>query len=204
MSTPKMISAMARSPAIDPLGDSKVIDQFCLEDVINLDAPVLEDMPVAPRPMHPRPMLPSRVAIIGNYLPRQCGIATFTTDLCDAIHAQYDATELLALPVNDIAEGYSYPARIRFELAQDEVASYRQAADFLNFSNIDLVCLQHEFGIFGGPAGAHILELLRRLQMPGHHVAHGPSRAQHRSTHGDGGNCDSVGSSHCHEPAIRR
>src|SRR5258707_3183043 len=166
MSTPKMISAMARSPAIDPLGDSKVIDQFCLEDVINLDAPVLEDMPVAPRPMHPRPMLPSRVAIIGNYLPRQCGIATFTTDLCDAIHAQYDATELLALPVNDIAEGYSYPARIRFELAQDEVASYRQAADFLNFSNIDLVCLQHEYGIFGGPAGAHILELLRRLQMP--------------------------------------
>src|SRR5258707_5087244 len=166
MSTPKMISAMARSPAIDPLGDSKVIDQFCLEDVINLDAPVLEDMPVAPRPMHPRPMLPSRVPIIGNYLPRQWGIATFTTDLCDAIHAEYDATELLALPVNDTPEGYIYPARIRFELAQDEVASYRQAADFLNFSNIDLVCLQHEFGIFGGPAGAHILELLRRLQMP--------------------------------------
>jgi glycosyltransferase involved in cell wall biosynthesis len=111
-------------------------------------------------------MLPSRVAIVGNYLPRQCGIATFTTDLCDAIHAEYGATELLALPVNDTEEGYSYPARIRFELSQDELASYRQAADFLNFSNIDLVCLQHEYGIFGGPAGAHILELLRRLQMP--------------------------------------
>jgi len=111
-------------------------------------------------------MLPSRVAIIGNYLPRRCGIATFTTDLCDAIHAEYEATELLALPVNDTEEGYSYPARIRFELSQDELASYRQAADFLNFSNIDLVCVQHEYGIFGGPAGAHILELLRRLQMP--------------------------------------
>jgi glycosyltransferase involved in cell wall biosynthesis len=110
--------------------------------------------------------LPSRVAIIGNYLPRRCGIATFTTDLCDAIHAEYGATELLALPVNDTKEGYSYPARIRFELSQDELASYRQAADFLNFSNIDLVCVQHEYGIFGGPAGAHILELLRRLQMP--------------------------------------
>ena len=60
----------------------------------------------------------------------------------------------------------SYPARIRFELSQDDLGSYRQAADFLNFSNIDLVCLQHEYGIFGGPAGAHILELLRRLQMP--------------------------------------
>ncbi|MGB8591989.1 MAG: glycosyltransferase family 4 protein, partial [Candidatus Acidiferrales bacterium] len=111
-------------------------------------------------------MLPSRVAIIGNYLPRKCGIATFTTDLCDAIHAEYAATELLALPVNDTQEGYSYPARIRFELSQDDLASYHQAADFLNFSNIDLVCVQHEYGIFGGPAGAHILELLRRLQMP--------------------------------------
>jgi glycosyltransferase involved in cell wall biosynthesis len=63
-------------------------------------------------------------------------------------------------------EGYDYPARIRFELSQDDLASYRQAADFLNFSNIDLVCLQHEYGIFGGPAGCHVLELLRHLQMP--------------------------------------
>src|SRR6202008_3120913 len=84
----------------------------------------------------------------------------------DAIHDEYEATELLALPVNDTEEGYGYPDRIRFELSQDELASYRKAADFLNFSNIDLVCLQHEYGIFGGPAGAHILELLRRLHMP--------------------------------------
>jgi glycosyltransferase involved in cell wall biosynthesis len=73
---------------------------------------------------------------------------------------------LLALPVNDIEEGYTYPARVRFELSEDNLVTYRQAADFLNFSNIDLVCLQHEYGIFGGPAGSHILELLRRLQMP--------------------------------------
>ena len=111
-------------------------------------------------------MLPSRVAVVGNYLPRKCGIATFTTDLCDAIHAEYSATELLALPVNDTPEGYSYPERVRFELSEDSLASYRQAADFLNFSNIDLVCLQHEYGIFGGPAGSNILELLRRIQMP--------------------------------------
>ena len=140
------------------------------EEVVSLDPapapPIVEERVVPLWPIHPLPMLPSRIAIIGNYLPRRCGIATFTTDLCDAIHAEYGTTELLALPVNDTEEGYSYPARIRFELSQDELASYRQAADFLNFSNIDLVCVQHEYGIFGGPAGAHILELLRRLQMP--------------------------------------
>lgn len=113
-----------------------------------------------------RPVLPGRIAVVGNYLPRHCGIATFTTDLCDAIHSEYGAAELLALPVNDTEEGYAYPARVRFELSEDNLASYRQAADFLNFSRIDLVCLQHEYGIFGGRAGGHILELLRRLQMP--------------------------------------
>ncbi|MHB8525793.1 MAG: glycosyltransferase family 4 protein [Candidatus Acidiferrales bacterium] len=122
---------------------------------------------IAPRlPVVPRAPLPSRIAVVGNYLPRRCGIATFTTDLCDAIHAEYGATELLALPVNDTDEGYEYPDRVRFELSEDNLASYREAAEFLNFSNVDLVCLQHEYGIYGGRAGAHILELLRRLQMP--------------------------------------
>jgi glycosyltransferase involved in cell wall biosynthesis len=136
------------------------------QEVVSLDPLIVEEKTLPLWPTHPRPLLPSRVAIIGNYLPRKCGIATFTTDLCDAIHGEYEATELLALPVNDTEEGYGYPDRIRFELSQDELASYRKAADFLNFSNIDLVCLQHEYGIFGGPAGAHILELLRRLHMP--------------------------------------
>jgi len=166
MSRPKIISAVEGSFLIDAPDNSKEVALFGLQEVINLDPLVVEEKSIPLWPIHPRPVLPSRVAIVGNYLPRQCGIATFTTDLCDAIHAEYGATELLALPVNDTEEGYSYPARIRFELSQDELASYRQAADFLNFSNIDLVCLQHEYGIFGGPAGAHILELLRRLQMP--------------------------------------
>src|SRR6202051_631146 len=100
-----------------------------------------------------KPSLPSRIAVIGNHLPRQCGIATFTTDLCDAISAEFGATELQALPVNDTEEGYRYPERVRFELSEDNLSSYWQAADFLNFSNIDLVCLQHEYGIFGGRAG---------------------------------------------------
>jgi glycosyltransferase involved in cell wall biosynthesis len=110
--------------------------------------------------------LPSRVAVVGNYLPRQCGIATFTTDLCDAIGAEYETVQLLAVPVNDPGSQYNYPPRVRFELTEGDPSSYDAAADFLNFSNVDLVCLQHEYGIFGGPAGSHILRLLRRLKMP--------------------------------------
>ena len=170
MKLPKTTS-QAKDPAVvDVLYAHTEIAFSAPEEIVSLDPapalPIVEEKVVPLWPIHPRPMLPSRIAIIGNYLPRRCGIATFTTDLCDAIHAEYEATELLALPVNDTEEGYSYPARIRFELSQDELSSYRQAADFLNFSNIDLVCVQHEYGIFGGPAGAHILELLRRLQMP--------------------------------------
>jgi glycosyltransferase involved in cell wall biosynthesis len=113
-----------------------------------------------------KPSLPSRIAVIGNYLPRHCGIATFTTDLCGAIAAEYGTARLMALPVNDTEEGYDYPSRVRWSLAQDDVKSYQDAAEFLNFNNIDMVCLQHEYGIFGGPAGSHILHLLRGLKMP--------------------------------------
>ncbi|MGB2663131.1 MAG: glycosyltransferase family 4 protein [Candidatus Acidiferrum sp.] len=160
---PKTISPIERAGVIDIRDNGKAIEISSLQQVVTLE---VNEESNSVRPLHSRPILPSRIAVIGNYLPRKCGIATFTTDLCDAIHAEYGATELLALPVNDTDEGYSYPARIRFELSQDDPASYRQAADFLNFSNIDLVCLQHEYGIFGGPAGSHILGLLRRLKMP--------------------------------------
>src|SRR6267142_1314096 len=145
---------------------SKIIPLAETVALIEMPSLELEEKPVTLTPVPSRPALPNRIAVVGNYFPRHCGIATFTTDLCDAIHAEYGATELLALPVNDTEEGYSYPARVRFELSEDNLACYRQAADFLNFSNIDLVCLQHEYGIFGGRAGAHILELLRRLNMP--------------------------------------
>src|SRR5579872_1391737 len=113
-----------------------------------------------------KPSLPSRIAVLGNYLPRHCGIATFTADLCAAISTECGSARLLALPVNDTEEGYDYPDRVRWSLAQDDVKSYQEAAEFLNFNNIDMVCLQHEYGIFGGPAGSHILHLLRGLKMP--------------------------------------
>src|SRR5258706_566213 len=99
--------------------DPEPVDSVYLREVIDLDPLVVEEKPARSMPTLPRPMLPGSVAMIGNYLPRKCGIATFTTDLCDAIHAEYRATELLALPVNDTEEGYSYPARVRFELSQD-------------------------------------------------------------------------------------
>ena len=129
--------------------------------------PLIRDaVSAAPVRWQSKPSLPSRIAVIGNYLPRQCGIATFTTDLCAAISAEYGTARLLALPVNDTVQGYDYPARVRWSLAQDDVTSYQEAAEFLNFNNIDMVCLQHEYGIFGGPAGSHILHLLRGLKMP--------------------------------------
>ncbi|TMA96154.1 MAG: glycosyltransferase [Deltaproteobacteria bacterium] len=108
----------------------------------------------------------SRIAFIGNYLPRQCGIATFTTDLCEAIAAEHSDTTCIAVPVNDIEGGYAYPARVRFELTEKDIESYRRAADFLNINSVDLVCLQFEYGIFGGRAGSHILALLRDLRVP--------------------------------------
>lgn len=114
----------------------------------------------------PTPSIINRIAFVGNYSPRQCGIATFTTDLCEAVAAEYGATTCIALPVNDVEAGYEYPPRVRFELTEKDIESYRRAADFVNISNVDIVCLQHEYGIFGGRAGSHILALLRELRMP--------------------------------------
>src|SRR5712672_2904322 len=129
--------------------------------------PVIQEGTAALRSrLQSKPSQPSRIAVIGNYLPRHCGIATFTTDLSSALSAEYGTARLLALPVNDTEQGYDYPARVRWSLVQNDVSSYEEAAQFLNFNNIDMVCLQHEYGIFGGPAGSHILHLLRALKMP--------------------------------------
>jgi len=110
--------------------------------------------------------LPTRIAFVGNYLPRQCGIATFTTDLCTALAAEYGAERLFAIPVNDPESSYDYPEVVRLELEQEDISSYERAAEFLNFNGNDLVSLQHEYGIFGGIAGRHILTMLRKLKMP--------------------------------------
>lgn len=105
------------------------------------------------------------VAFVGTYVPRRCGIATFTADLPEAVAAEGQAP-CLAVALNDTAEGYRYPDRVRFEIRQAILGDYRLAADFLNMNQVGLVCLQHEFGIFGGPAGANILSFLRDLKIP--------------------------------------
>lgn len=110
--------------------------------------------------------LAGRIAFVGGYEPRLCGIATFTRDLCEAVAASVPSMECYAGAVNDRLDGYSYPARVRFEIAEKDLDSYRRAADFVNFHNADVLCVQHEFGIYGGPAGSHLLALLKEVRMP--------------------------------------
>ncbi|MGC9452515.1 MAG: glycosyltransferase [Oceanipulchritudo sp.] len=120
--------------------------------------------------------------MIGNHLPRQCGIATFTTDLLAGLAEENPSGECWAVVMNDIPEGYRYPAQVRFEVNQRVLAEYRLAADFLNMNRVEVVCLQHEFGIFGGENGAHVMDLLGNLRMPVvttlHTVLQSPSAGQ--------------------------
>ncbi len=107
-----------------------------------------------------------KLALIGDYLPRKCGIATFTSDLFHAVADKYPSVDRMVVPVNDVDEGYDYPPEVSFAFFQQDLDSYRRAADFLNFSTADVACLQHEYGLYGGPAGRYILALLRDLRMP--------------------------------------
>lgn len=139
-------------------------------------------MALTPPGANPSPV--GRIAFIGGHLPRRCGIATFTTDVCQSLATAYPDTSCLAVAVNDRPGGYNYPDPVRFTIEEQDLESYRRAADFLNISAVDVVCLQHEYGIFGGPAGSHILALLRELKMPLvtnlHTVLKKPTAAQER------------------------
>jgi len=124
-----------------------------------------------------------RVAFIGNSLPRRCGIATFTTDLHKAVLSSDSQIDACVVAMNDDRRTYDYPPEVRFHIRDDVLEDYTLAADFLNLEKYDAVSLQHEFGIFGGDAGAHILTLLARLDMPVvttfHTVLSHPTPAQH-------------------------
>jgi len=115
-----------------------------------------------------KPLSRSRgIAFVGNYLPRKCGIATFTHDLAEAVAVQTAKTQpVIVCAQNDTEEGYDYPDRVKFEVRQDNIADYTHAADFLNYGSADVVSLQHEYGIFGGEAGSNVLTLLRNLRWP--------------------------------------
>jgi len=106
------------------------------------------------------------IVLIGNHLPRQCGIATFSTHLIESIALNAPDKACWAIAMNDRPEGYSYPSRVRFEINQNQLNKYSKAGDLLNLNQVDVVCLQHEYGIFGGQRGGFIIELLRGLKMP--------------------------------------
>jgi glycosyltransferase involved in cell wall biosynthesis len=107
-----------------------------------------------------------RVAFIGNSLPRRCGIATFTTDLQQAISTSFAEVQTSIVAMTDHGHVYDYPAVVRLQVNDDRIEDYLHAADFLNAGQFEVVSLQHEFGIFGGEAGDHIMALLSRLTMP--------------------------------------
>ena len=107
-----------------------------------------------------------RIAFIGNYLPRRCGIATFTHDIHRAVSTAGPDMETCVVAMTDTGCTYDYPGAVRFQVNDEKIDDYVQAAGFLNQADVGIVSLQHEYGIFGGRAGAHIIELLSRLKMP--------------------------------------
>ena len=112
-----------------------------------------------------KPLL--NIAFIGNYLPRTCGIATFTADLCEATAKLLSPrSNVFAVAMNDVDKGYDYQSRVEFTLQQTQQKDYFEAANFINASNTEVVCLQHEYGIFGGWDGIYILSLISRLSVP--------------------------------------
>ncbi len=125
-----------------------------------------------------------KVAFVGSYCPRKCGIATFTYDLSQAMATRFRGLESIVVPVTDPGQAYDYGAEVRFEIHEQDRDSYRRAADFLNLSQADVVSVQHEFGIYGGSAGSHVLTLLRELDVPVvstlHTVLDEPTPEQHR------------------------
>jgi glycosyltransferase involved in cell wall biosynthesis len=108
----------------------------------------------------------SKIGVVGTYVPRRCGIATFSADLLGSMRAASPATEFWSVAMNDTPEGYDYPPEVHFEVGQKVLTDYRLAADFLNMNQVEAVCLQHEFGIYGGNSGSYVLRLMQNLRMP--------------------------------------
>lgn len=106
------------------------------------------------------------VALVGSYVPRQCGIATFTKDLRDAIAEHIGQRQATVLAIDDIPHGYAYPQEVRLQVPQHKQAEYTTAAELLNINDVQVVLIQHEFGLYGGRDGSHVLDLVHQLRMP--------------------------------------
>ncbi|MCE9558582.1 MAG: glycosyltransferase family 4 protein [Armatimonadetes bacterium] len=122
-----------------------------------------------------------KLALLGTYVPRVCGIATFTSDLAKSLKANDDSLIVDVVAMDD-GLTYNYPDEVICSLAEQDLDSYRTVAQFLNNGDYDALSIQHEFGIYGGDAGKHILALVRELKIPLvttlHTVLSKPSPAQ--------------------------
>lgn len=106
------------------------------------------------------------IALIGNFLPRQCGLATYTTDTFHALKAEYPAMRVDVYAMDDHPGRYDYPSDVTASIAQHDLAAYLEAARAIEASGAQAVWLQHEYGIFGGRAGDFILTMLDRISLP--------------------------------------
>ncbi|MCH7919791.1 MAG: glycosyltransferase family 4 protein [Planctomycetes bacterium] len=135
--------------------------------------------------------MPKRsIAILGNYLPRKCGIATFTKDVCESVADRLgDSSNVFAIAMTNRPEGYSYPDIVRFDIQDQMVSDYEKAADFINLSKVDVLCVQHEYGIFGGDWGEYLQVLLRKVNVPVvtvfHTVLEKPADDKHKKVFGE-------------------
>ncbi|RXA17596.1 glycosyltransferase [Methanosarcina sp. MSH10X1] len=107
-----------------------------------------------------------KILFIGTYVPKECGIATFTADLLNSVSGEYNDVHCEVIALNDPSETYNYPEEVVFQIQRDRIEDYYRAADYINQSDIDLVCLQHEFGLFWGNAGDYIFALLSGINKP--------------------------------------
>ena len=107
-----------------------------------------------------------KVLFIGTYVPKECGIATFTSDLLNSVSGGDNDVHCEVIALNDPSETYNYPEEVVFQIQRDRIEDYYRAADYINQSDADIVCLQHEFGLFGGNAGDYIFALLSGINKP--------------------------------------
>ena len=111
-----------------------------------------------------------KIAFIGTYTPRECGIGTFTKNLVDSVVCnkanKLKKVEGFVVAMNDYEQDYPYPEEVKFKIQQEQQVDYLEAANYINLNGADLCILQHEFGIFGGQNGVYILPLLHRLSVP--------------------------------------
>jgi glycosyltransferase involved in cell wall biosynthesis len=107
-----------------------------------------------------------KVLFIGTYVPKECGIATFTYDLLNSVSGEYNGVECEVIALNDPDETYVYPEEVVFQIERNKIEDYYRAADYINQSDVDIVCLQHEFGLYWGDAGDYIFSLLSGISKP--------------------------------------